>query len=152
MNDATQVPADEIVDADIWCLLPDCPMKDRHLWGAAGCIDSTPAAADRIGQAVREAWVSWAANLAPEPKPTWLLAWDQLDEQSKQADRAIGLALLTPVYDWLASEFPDRVYQDKPAWLDVDLLAAALARSEPQSGESLDDRRQCIADEMGWEL
>jgi phage baseplate assembly protein gpV len=42
---------------------------------------------------IRVAWVDWALT-QPNPKPSWLVPWDRLDEQSKDADRAIARRLL----------------------------------------------------------
>ena len=42
---------------------------------------------------IRVAWVDWALT-QPNPKPSWLVPWATLDEQSKDADRAIARRLL----------------------------------------------------------
>lgn len=47
---------------------------------------------DTLGRFVREAWVRWAES-QPEPKPSWLLPYDELSEADKEADRQIGEAL-----------------------------------------------------------
>lgn len=44
---------------------------------------------DVLGRAVREAWVRWAES-QPNPKPSWLLSYDDLPESDKEADRQIG--------------------------------------------------------------
>ena len=44
---------------------------------------------DTLGQIVRSAWVSWASE-QPDPKPSWLVPWDELSEPDKEADRRIG--------------------------------------------------------------
>lgn len=44
---------------------------------------------DLLGRAVREAWVRWAAK-QKNPKPSWLLGYDDLDESDKELDRQIG--------------------------------------------------------------
>lgn len=44
------------------------------------------------GRFVREAWVRWAKT-QPNPKPSWLLPYDELSEPDKEADRIIGEAL-----------------------------------------------------------
>lgn len=44
---------------------------------------------DTLGRFVREAWVRWARE-QPDPKPSWLVGYDELDEDDKEADRHIG--------------------------------------------------------------
>jgi hypothetical protein len=44
---------------------------------------------ERLGQIVREAWVRWAKQ-QPDPKPHWLVPWEELDEPMKEVDRQIG--------------------------------------------------------------
>lgn len=46
----------------------------------------------RLGKLVRQYWVEWA-SMQPNPKPSWLVEWDELDEASKEADRMIGNGL-----------------------------------------------------------
>ena len=48
--------------------------------------------ADMLGRRVREVWVEWASH-QPNPKPSHLTPWDQLDEDSREVDRLIGAAL-----------------------------------------------------------
>jgi hypothetical protein len=47
---------------------------------------------DTLGRFVREAWVRWAQT-QPDPKPSWLVAYDELPEADKEADRQIGEAV-----------------------------------------------------------
>jgi hypothetical protein len=47
---------------------------------------------DALGRLVREAWVKWALT-QPDPKPSWLVPYDQLNEADKEADRQIGEAV-----------------------------------------------------------
>lgn len=47
---------------------------------------------DALGRRVREVWVAWAQR-QPDPKPSWLVPYDDLDEADKEADRCIGSAL-----------------------------------------------------------
>lgn len=47
---------------------------------------------DVLGELVRDVWVAWARE-QPNPKPSWLVPWDELDEASKEVDRRIGEAL-----------------------------------------------------------
>lgn len=47
---------------------------------------------ERLGRLVRELWVSWAEK-QPNPKPSWLVPFEDLSEQDKEADRVIGYGL-----------------------------------------------------------
>ena len=47
---------------------------------------------DTLGRMVREAWVRWA-EMQPNPKPSWLVPYDDLAEADKEADRQIGEAV-----------------------------------------------------------
>lgn len=47
---------------------------------------------EALGRRVREVWISWA-NRQPNPKPSWLVPYDDLSEADKEADRCIGAAL-----------------------------------------------------------
>lgn len=44
---------------------------------------------DALGRVVREEWVAWARE-QPDPKPSWLVPYDELPEGMKEADRRIG--------------------------------------------------------------
>ena len=50
--------------------------------------------ADRemLGRLVRHAWVRWAQE-QPDPKPSWLVPWAELDEGQREVDRRIGEAV-----------------------------------------------------------
>lgn len=77
---------------------------------------------DNLGRLVREAWVRWAET-QDMAKPSWLLPYDELDENEKEADRQIGEALARSV---LAELYPSDYA--RAASLDngaVDLLALA---------------------------
>lgn len=45
-----------------------------------------------LGRRVREVWIEWAKT-QPNPKPSWLVSYDDLSEADKEADRCIGSAL-----------------------------------------------------------
>jgi hypothetical protein len=47
---------------------------------------------ESLGKRVREVWVAWART-QPNPKPEWLVPWDELEERYKEVDRLIGSAL-----------------------------------------------------------
>lgn len=60
-----------------------------------------PVGIDResLGRHVREAWVRWAQT-QPNPKPSWLVPYDELSEADKEADCQIGehIYLLTKLH------------------------------------------------------
>jgi hypothetical protein len=47
--------------------------------------------ADReaLGRLVREVWVEWARE-QPDPKPSWLVPWEDLDDGQREVDMRIG--------------------------------------------------------------
>jgi hypothetical protein len=47
---------------------------------------------DGKGRRVREVWIEWAIE-QPDPKPSWLVPYDELSEADKEADRRIGSVL-----------------------------------------------------------
>lgn len=47
---------------------------------------------DTLGQLVRRAWLAWARR-QPDPKPSWLVEWQDLDDGQKTVDREIGAAV-----------------------------------------------------------
>ncbi len=70
-------------------------------WGTYG-IQVCPCQCHReqLGRLVREQWVRWATE-HPEPKPSWLLSYEQLSESDKEADRRIGEELLKTFLKWV---------------------------------------------------
>lgn len=56
---------------------------------------------DLGGRLVRQAWVRWAASQA-DPKPSWLVSYDDLDESDKEADRQIAEALWAAQDNYIA--------------------------------------------------
>ena len=47
---------------------------------------------DKKGMRVRQIWMAWAQE-QPNPKPSWLMPWKDLDEPSREVDRRIGCGL-----------------------------------------------------------
>lgn len=45
-----------------------------------------------FGRRLREIWVKWASE-QPDPKSSWLLPWDELDDGQKEVDMRMGAAL-----------------------------------------------------------
>lgn len=58
---------------------------------------------DRLGRLVRELWISWA-EMQPNPKPSWLVPYDDLGECDKEADRVIGEGMMAEFYAETTSE------------------------------------------------
>jgi hypothetical protein len=52
----------------------------------------SPEERDALGRVVRGAWVAWARE-QPDPRPSWLVPYDELPERDKEADRRIGEAV-----------------------------------------------------------
>lgn len=48
--------------------------------------------AEELGREVRLTWITWAAA-EEDPKPGWLLPWQDLEERYQDVDRLIGRAL-----------------------------------------------------------
>jgi hypothetical protein len=53
---------------------------------------------EQLGRLVRRVWVSWARE-QPDPKPSWLLDWDDLDESLREVDRRIGEAVANAAFE-----------------------------------------------------
>lgn len=49
---------------------------------------------DELGRAVRDEWVAWARD-QPDPKLSWLVPWDDLDE----GQRAVGIRIGRTLFD-----------------------------------------------------
>jgi hypothetical protein len=47
---------------------------------------------ETLGRIVRAIWVTWALE-QPDPKPSWLVGWDDLDEGQREVDCRIGEAV-----------------------------------------------------------
>lgn len=45
-----------------------------------------------LGRIVRETWVKWASE-QPDPKPSWLTEWEDLDDGQREVDMRIGEAV-----------------------------------------------------------
>ena len=51
--------------------------------------EAPPLSREELGRLVREVWVACARE-HPDPKPSWLAGWDELDEWDRETDRRIG--------------------------------------------------------------
>lgn len=63
---------------------------------------------EALGRRVREVWVEWAKR-QPNPKPSWLVGWDELPEPDREADRCIGSALWADFVAQNASEIAEKI-------------------------------------------
>lgn len=52
----------------------------------------TDAEREALGRRVREVWIEWARE-QPEPKPSWLVPWNELGPADREVDMRIGEAL-----------------------------------------------------------
>lgn len=100
--------------------IPEVPPLpgDPHFWGTIGPGGSVSGVArhpsqvnpaigrcpwdpaeprELLGRLVRQVWVEWARE-QPEPKPSWLLPWEELDDAQREADMRIGAALYEKGY------------------------------------------------------
>lgn len=59
-----------------------------------------------LGRMVREEWIAWASQ-QPNPKPSWLIPWEDLDDGQKEIDMRIGVRL----YNKGIAEFLHQLYR-----------------------------------------
>jgi hypothetical protein len=52
---------------------------------------------EQLGREVRAVWMAWARE-QPDPKPSWLLPWEELTEPEREVDRRIGHQLYAQGY------------------------------------------------------
>ena len=108
---------------------------------------------DVLGRMVREAWVRWA-EAQPEPKPSWLVPYAELEEVDKEADRQIGesiarwtLAGDAARFSMIAEHMPEAKFLRNlirsVEWAKRRLMRYALAeqRGEVQGGGREWERR-----------
>lgn len=103
-------------------------------------LTALPETREPLGRMVRQIWINWAKEQA-NPKPSWLLPWESLDDGQKEVDMWIGETLhtagrrsiLDPLEDEhtdllerLAMAFADRVNNREPDDGAYDLAATAL--------------------------
>lgn len=81
---------------------------------------------DRLGREVREVWVRYARE-QPNPKPSHLVGWDELNEGDKEVDRRIGRRL----YELGRLESIDRVPRVLEAYRSILLELLVDAFSSP---------------------
>src|SRR5260370_5008650 len=61
---------------------------------------------DVLGRVVRSAWIEWARQQS-NPKSSWLVPYEELDEPDKEADRLIGARVAQYVKIVLQTELRD---------------------------------------------
>jgi hypothetical protein len=67
---------------------------------------SGPDPREPLGRLVRDTWVTWARE-QPNPKPSWLAPWDELDDGQREVDMRIGAAVAeTVVANFMANLDP----------------------------------------------
>lgn len=76
------------------------------------------------GRIVRLAWIKWAEQ-QPDPKPFWLVTWEELNEPDKEADRQIWEAIVAPYQDVVSAA---RAYLVNSTPVNAVVLRAALDR------------------------
>jgi hypothetical protein len=67
--------------------LPTLPDSARDDPGA-----SPPECREALGRLVRDTWCAWASE-QDDPKPSWLLSWEEIDDGQREADMRIGEAV-----------------------------------------------------------
>ncbi len=66
-------------------------LRDALAWFRDGARP-LPIERDELGRMVREAWVRWAEQQT-NSKPSWLVPYEELDDEDKEADQQIGEAI-----------------------------------------------------------
>lgn len=78
---------------------------------------------ERLGRLVREVWIEWARE-QPDPKPSWLVEWDDLPEPDREVDRRIGERLVAAERERIAQDILwepwERWSSEKPPSADAD--------------------------------
>jgi hypothetical protein len=78
---------------------------------------------EALGRRVREVWIAWAKT-QHEPKASWLLPWEELDERDREVDRQIGEAIASDVT------------RNHRAELDATLAVANALRRRAEAAEA----------------
>jgi hypothetical protein len=79
---------------------------------------------EQLGRIVRETWVAWAQE-QPDPKPGWLLGWDDLRDDEREVDMRIADAIADRVK-------PDRMWEN--AYMDVQRVLDEALGTEEKDG------------------
>jgi hypothetical protein len=73
------------------------PELNDWWWNARNASDAHKR--EFLGRVVRAAWIIWAKK-QPNPKPHWLLEYDDLSEPEKEVDRQIAEAVERGLLIW----------------------------------------------------
>lgn len=84
-----------------------------------------PRTRDDWGRLVRETWIRWART-QPDPKPSWLVPYDELSEPDREADRMIGEAVARA-----AREELNRLYEGLGRIVQPDAIGPWLETPNP---------------------
>lgn len=87
---------------------------------------------ESLGQLVRETWIEWAQE-QPDPKPSWLTPWDDLDEGQREVDTRIGATVAAVAR---AAEVSARVAEQESVHADLALLLRTLGMFDGARPES----------------
>lgn len=71
---------------------------------------------EALGREVRAIWIAWARE-QPDPKPSWLVPWEELGEADREVDRRIGAgiyALATGTQCTICGAGHDGTYPHQP--------------------------------------
>lgn len=73
------------------------PLSDAEENHAAHVAEMSQTDREALGRVVRRVWIEWALE-QPEPKPSWLVEWEDLPEPDREVDRRIGERLFARGY------------------------------------------------------
>ncbi len=90
---------------------------------------------EALGRKVRTVWVTWARE-QPNPKPSWLVPWEDLDELDREVDRRIGETLYA--MGWHRVEI-DRI-----------IAGEAIAAADTVARESMAREGKTITPDDAW--
>jgi hypothetical protein len=91
---------------------------------------------EALGRLVRETWVQWARE-QPDPKPSWLVPWEQLDEGQREVDCRIGEAVAAAEREQIAGLAEQH---------DVFYLVPVVSQGTPEHPGGIYDRTRPFAD------
>jgi hypothetical protein len=111
-------------------LIEEAGLKPRIRWSHEDIRDR-----EKLGRAVRAVWMAWARE-QPNPKPSWLVPWEELSEPDKEVDRRIGEAIARVALDALPKREPTREASAPnsellPLWLPKRVIPQGEATRNP---------------------
>jgi hypothetical protein len=75
---------------------------------------------------VRRIWVDWAAG-QPDPKPSWLIGWGDLDDGQREVDMRIGAGVAAAERARIAA-----LLRKIDQWRELDWVIASLTGDGPE--------------------